>query len=132
MKKRLREKLHKREFQQYGISIMVPVNVENVESTLNVITDIADQYNILFCGGGLGRFVLPSEDYGELEIPSKVEFLITTIAVGEEQFLDCIIGYFVNHLEKDISQDVADKVKVELENALKIEFEINCRVGLWN
>ncbi|MDR1601050.1 MAG: 50S ribosome-binding protein YggL, partial [Tannerella sp.] len=62
MKKRLRKKLHKGEFQQYGISLMVPVNVENIEPTLNSITDIANQYKILFCGGGLGQFILPSEE----------------------------------------------------------------------
>jgi hypothetical protein len=132
MKKRLRKKLHKGEFQQYGISLMVPVNVENIEPTLDTITNIADRYKILFCGGGLRRFVLPSEEYRELEIPSKVEFLITTIAFGEEQFPDCIIGYFVNPVEKDISRDVADKIKAELESTLKIEFKINCRIGLWN
>jgi len=132
MKKRLRKKLHKGEFQQYGISLMVPVNVENIETALDMITNIADQYKILFCGCGLGRFVLPSEEYGELEIPSKVEFLISAIAFGEEQLPDCIIGYFVNPIEKDIRRDVADKVNAELENALKVEFKINCRIGLWN
>jgi hypothetical protein len=132
MKKRLRKKLHKGEFQQYGISLMVPVSVENIETTLDAITDIADRYKILCCGGGLGRFVLPSEEHGELEIPSKVELLITTIAFGEEQLSDCIIGYFVNPVEKEISRDIADKVKAELESALKVEFKINCRIGLWN
>ena len=132
MKKRLRKKLHKGEFQQYGISLMFPVNVDNVESALNTITDIADRYRILFCGGGLGQFVLPSKEHGELEIPSKVELLISTIAFGEEQFSDCIIGYFVNPVEKDISWDIANKVKVELESSLKVEFKINCRIGLWN
>ena len=72
MKKRLRKKLHRGEFQQFGISLMVPVNAENVETTLNAITNIADQHKILFCGGGLGLFVLPSKEYGELDIPSKV------------------------------------------------------------
>lgn len=111
---------------------MVPVNVENIETTLDAITDSADRYNILFCGGGLGRFVLPPEEYGELEIPSKVEFLITTIAFGEEQLSDCIVGYFINPAGKEISRDIADKVKEELENALNVEFKINCRIALWN
>jgi len=66
MKKRLRKKLHRGEFQQYGISIMIPATVETVETILNGITDIANRHNILFCGGGLGRFVLPSEEYSEL------------------------------------------------------------------
>ena len=132
MKKRLRKKLHKREFQQYGVLLMVTVNENNVELALNTITDIANRYKILYCGGGLGRFVLPSEEYGELEIPSKVELLISTIAFGEEQLLDCIIGYFVNPVEKDISWDVANKIKIELESSLKVEFKINCKIGLWN
>jgi hypothetical protein len=132
MKKRLRKKLHKGEFQQYGISLMVPANVENVEIMLDTVTDIANRYKILFCDGGLGRLVLPSEEYRELKIPSKVEFLITTIAFGEEQLSDCIIGYFVNPVEKEMSRDIADKVKAELENALKVEFKINYRIGLWN
>lgn len=35
MKKRLRKKLHRREFQQYGISIMIPATTELVEVVLN-------------------------------------------------------------------------------------------------
>ena len=52
--------------------------------------------------------MLPSEEHGELEIPSKVELLISTIAFGKEQLSDCIIGYFVNPVEKDISWDIAN------------------------
>jgi len=55
MKKRLRKKLHKGEFQQYGISIIVSVNAEKVDTTLDAIADTADRYSLLFCGGGLGR-----------------------------------------------------------------------------
>jgi hypothetical protein len=132
MKKRLRKKLHKGEFQQFGISLMVPVNAENVETTLDTITAIADQHKILFCGGGLSRFVLPSKEYGDLDIPSKIEFLIMNIALGPETLMDCIVGYFVNPFGKEIDADTADKVKAALENALKVEFKINCRIDLWN
>jgi hypothetical protein len=132
MKKRLCKKLHKGEFQQHGISIMVPVNVESVESVLNVIIGIADQNKILFCGGGLGRFILPSEEYEELEIPSKIESLIMNIALDPETLSDCIVGYFINPKEKEITVDVADKVKEELLRILKVDFKINCRISLWN
>lgn len=49
MKKRLRKKLHRGGFQQYGISIMVPVTTESVEVALNAITDIANAHNLFFC-----------------------------------------------------------------------------------
>jgi hypothetical protein len=132
MKKRLREKLHRGEFQQYGVSIIVPATTESVEAALNAITDIANAHNLLFCGGGMGQFVLPSEEYGELKIPSKIEFLITNIALGAEIPSDCIIGYFINPIEQEISVDIAEEVKSELETALKADFKINCRIDLWN
>ena len=132
MKKRLRKKMHRGEFQQFGISLMVPVNAENVETTLAAITAIADQHKILFCGGGVGRFALPSKEYGDLDIPSKIEFLIMNIALGQETITDCIVGYFVNPIGKEIAADVADNVKATLENSLNIEFKINCRIDLWN
>jgi hypothetical protein len=132
MKKRLRKKLHKGESQQYGISIMVPTTVETVETILNGITDIADRYNILFCGGGLGRFILPSKEFGELEMPSKVEFLVMNIALTPETLSDCIIGYFVNPAGREIIVNTADEVKTELQNVLGIDFKINCRISLWN
>jgi hypothetical protein len=132
MKKRLRKKLHRGEFQQYGISIMIPATVETVETILNGITDIANRHNILFCGGGLGRFVLPSEEYSELEMLSKVEFLVMNIALSPEMLSDCIVGYFINPREKEITVDAADKVKEELQSTLKVDFKINCRISLWN
>ncbi len=132
MKKRLRKKLHRGEFQQYGISIMIPATVETVETILNGITDIADRYKILFCGGGLGRFVLPSAEYGELEMPSKVEFLVMNIVLSPETLSDCIIGYFVNPAGREITVNIADEVKTELQNVLRIDFKINCRISLWN
>lgn len=132
MKKRLRKKLHKGEFQQYGISIIVPTTVDTVETILNGITDVASRHNILFCGGGLGRFVLPSEEYSELEMPSKVEFLVMNIALSSETLSDCITGYFVNPTGREVTVNTADKVKEELQSILKVDFKINCRISLWN
>ena len=132
MKKRLRKKLHRGEFQQYGISIWVPVNTENIESTLDLMTNIAENNSILFCGGGLGRFVLPSEEYGDLQMPSKVESLISNIAFSPDTISDCVIGYFVHPTENKISQNVSDIIKTELEEKFQTEFKINCRIGLWD
>ena len=54
------------------------------------------------------------------------------IALGQETITDCIVGYFVNPFGKEIDADTADKVKAALENSLKVEFKINCRIDLWN
>jgi uncharacterized protein YggL (DUF469 family) len=132
MKKRIRKKLHKGEFQQHGISIMIPADVNNIEDRLHILTDIADENHILFVGGGLGRFVLPSEEYGDLDIPKKVESLIKYMALSNEPQLDCIIGYFIHPFEKEINNDIADKVKSKLEESFGNDLEINCKIDLWN
>ena len=75
MKKRLRKKLHKGEFQQFGISLYVPSNLEDGERQLSVILDIADKNQILFVGGGFGYFSMPSEKYNDLDIPKKIQTL---------------------------------------------------------
>ena len=92
MKKRLRKKLHKGEFQQTGISLFVPSNFDDVEKQLDIILDIADNNNILFVGGGFGRFTMPSEKYNNLDIPKKIEALIMYIALSVAPQLDGIIG----------------------------------------
>jgi len=132
MKQRLRKKLHKAEFQQFGISIFTPANTDNVNEVLDAITKIADNNNILFIGGGFGYFTMPSEEYGNLDIPKKIETLITYIALSNEEQLDGIIGYFIKPFEKEICKEVAEKVKSELETALNKEFKINLRIDLWN
>ena len=132
MKKRLRKKFHKAEFQQFGISLFVPSNFEDAEKQLDIILDIADNNDILFIGGGYGRFSMPSEKYNDLDIPKKIETLITCIALSNEKQLDGIIGYFINPFEKEICNNVAEKVKSELETTLKSEFKINLRIDLWN
>ncbi|MDR1221593.1 MAG: YggL family protein [Tannerella sp.] len=132
MKKRIRNKLHKGEFRQHGISIMVPVDMDNVESRLDAILDVADNNHILFIGGGLGHFVLPSEEYGNMDIPKKIESLVKHLALSNGSQPDCIIGYFCHPTEKEINVNVADKIKAELESTLKTEFKINCRIDLWN
>jgi len=132
MKKRLRKKLHKGEFQQLGISLFVPSNSDDAEMQLDTILNIADNNNILFIGGGFGRFSMPSEKYGNLDIPKKIVDMIMYIALSNEEQLDGIIGYFVNPFEHKISQEIAEKVNAELKNILNTEFKINLRVDLWN
>ena len=132
MKKRLRKKLHKGEFQQFGISLFTPANTDNAKELLNAITNIADKNDILFIGGGLGYIILPAEEYGNLDIPANIEILITYIALSNEEQLDGIIGYFIKPFEKEICKDAAEKIKSELETALKTEFKINLRIDLWN
>ena len=132
MRKRLRKKLHKNEFQEFGVSIFVPVNKDNVKEILNDIIDIAENNNILFIGGGLGHFTLPSEKYGNIDIPKKIEILIIFIALSDEPQFEAIIGYFINPDDKEISINIAEKVKSELKAALQTEIKINDRIDLWN
>jgi hypothetical protein len=131
MKKRLRKKLHKGEFQQYGISIVVSVNAENVDTVLDMITDIADQHNLLFSGGGLGRLIVPSAEYGNLKIPSKVVSVLLSIAKEPVALSDCIVGFFINPAGKEIAADTTNQINRELENELNADFKINRRIGLW-
>jgi len=132
MKRRLRKKLHKREFQEFGISIFVPVNEGNVKEKLDNIIDIAENNNILFIGGGLGYFTLPPEKYGNMNIPKKIETLIKFIALSNEPQFEAIIGCFVNPHEREISINVAEKVKSKLKEVLQTEFKINEKIDLWN
>ena len=132
MKKRLRKKLHKSEFQQFGISIFITVNEDNAKEKLDSIIGVAENNNLLFIGGGFGHFTLPSEKYGNMDIPKKIETLINYIALSNEPLPDCIIGYFIKPYEKEICIEVAQKVKSELEIALNTEVKINLRIDLWN
>jgi len=132
MKKRIRKKLHKGEYQEFGISIFVPANEDSINENLDTITHIADDNNILFIGGGFGYFTLPSEEYGNMDIPKKIETLINYIALSNEPQPDGIIGYFIKPFEKEICIEVAQKVKSELESALNTEVKINLRIDLWN
>ena len=52
--------------------------------------------------------------------------------LSNEEQLDGIIGYFFKPFEKEISNDVAQKIKSELEAAIKEKFRINFRIDLWN
>jgi len=132
MKRRLRKKLHKAEYQEFGISLFVPTDGDSVNKSLDAITHIAEGNNILFIGGGFGYFTMPSEEYGNMDIPKKIETLINYIALSNEPQPDGIIGYFIKPFEKEICMEVAQKVKSELETTLKTELKINLRVDLWN
>ena len=132
MKKRLRKKLHKGEFQQFGVSIMVPANTENVDTLLDTLTDIAERHDTIFCGCGLGRLVLPSDEYDDLKIPAKVSFLAMAFTKDPQILSDYIVGYYINPAGKEIAADVAEKINAELGKTLKTDFKINLRVGLWD
>jgi len=132
MKRRIRKKLHKGEYQEFGISIFVPVNGDNIQETLDSIITVAENNNIIFIGGGFGYFTLPSKEYGNMDIPKKIETLIKFIALSNEPQLDGIIGYYIKPYEKEICIEVAQNVKSELEINFKTDLKINLNVDLWN
>jgi hypothetical protein len=132
MKKRLRKKRHKGEFAQYGISFFVEANENNVQEKLDIITEIADKNNVLFIGGGFGYFTMPSEKYGNMNIPKKIEDLIFFVALSDSPHHEGIIGYFTNPAQREIDVEIAKKVKTDLEKALQITLQIKLRIDLWN
>ncbi|GHT73322.1 hypothetical protein FACS189456_3610 [Bacteroidia bacterium] len=132
MKKRLRKKLHKGEFAQTGISIAIPITLETVEDALQTITDIAERYKILFIGGGLGRFMLPSKEYGDLDIPKKTLKLIELVALSKDPLPDYILGHFVNPTGSNISADVTNKIESELKEVVGSNLQFIVNFDLWN
>ncbi|GHT35074.1 hypothetical protein FACS189434_12310 [Bacteroidia bacterium] len=132
MKKRIRKKLHKGEFTQYGMSFFIEANNNNAQERLKTITEVADNHNVFFIGGGFGIFTMLPEKYGDFDVPKKIEDLIFFVALSNSPQIDGIIGYFINPTEKAIDKNTAEKIKSELENTLQAEFKINLKVDLWN
>jgi hypothetical protein len=132
MKKRLRKKFHKGEFQQIGISLMIPANDSNIEILLDTISQIADNNSILFCGGGLDKIILPSEGYENLILPSKIEFLITNLSLNSGLLPHLVIGYFINPRANKISSDQIAKIKSEIDKILGDDGKVNYQISLWN
>ena len=131
MKRRLRKKLHKAEFQQYGISIIVSINAENIDIVMDTLIEIANRQNLYFCGGGLSNLVLPSAEFGNLKIPTKVVSVMLSIAKEPTALSDCLVGFFVNPAGNEISDDATNQINTELEKMLNADFKINRKIGLW-
>ena len=131
MKKRLRKKLHKAEFQQYGISIIVSVNAENIDSMVDTLIEIANRHNLYLCGGGLGNLVVPSAEFGNLKVPTKVVSVMLSIAKEPTALSDCLVGFFINPAGNEISDNAANQINTELEKTFNADFKINRKIGLW-
>ena len=131
MKKRLRKKLHKEEFQEIGISVRAIVNDDTVSDILENLADIAEDNKLIFSSGGAGHLILPSKEYGELIIPKKVEFLLSALMLDPYLLTDYVVGYYTDPDERKISEHKIEKVKTAL-SLLKAELEANYSIDLWN
>ncbi len=131
MKKRLRKKLHKGEFAEIGISIRVSVTDATVADILDKLADIADANRLVFCGGGAGHIITPGEEYGNITMPRKVEYLVLALIPDPYLLSDAIIGYYTDPVAKTISDDRIENVRTAI-NALNVEHDANYSVDLWN
>lgn len=131
MKKRIRKKLHKGEFKEMGISVKVTVTDVTAADMLDKLVDIADTNKLIFCGGGAGHIITPGEEYGEITMPRKVEYLMLALIPNPYLLSDGILGYYSDPVAKTISIDKIEKVKAAI-NALNVEHQANYSVDLWN
>ncbi|MDL2320709.1 YggL family protein [Alistipes sp. OttesenSCG-928-B03] len=131
MKKRLRKKLHKGEFQEVGIFVKVTVTGATAADVLDKLADIADTNRLVFSGGGVGHIILPSEEYGDITMPRKVEYLMSALISDPYLLSDGIIGYYSNPAAKMIPLEKIESVKASI-NALNMEYKANYCVDLWN
>ena len=131
MKKRLRKKLHKGEFKEVGIFVKVSVTDATAGDILDKLADIADANKLIFCGGGAGHIITPGEEYGDITMSRKIEYLMLALIPDPYLLSDGIIGYYTDPTTKNISHDKSEKVKAAI-NALNVEHKANYSVDLWN
>lgn len=131
MKKRLRKKLHKGEFAKIGISVRVSVTDANVADILDKLAEMADENRLIFYGGGAGHIITPGEEYGNITMPWKVEFLMLALMPDPYLSADAIIGYYADPVARSISDNRIESVKKAI-NSLNVEHDANYSVDLWN
>ena len=131
MKKRLRKKLRKGEFQEMGIFVNIFVTDKTVSDVLDKLADVADANGLIFSGGGAGHVIVPGEEYGDITMPRKVEYLMTAIISDPYLLTDGVIGYYSDPSEGKIPDDKVENVRSSI-NALNVEHQVNYSVDLWN
>lgn len=131
MKKRLRKKLHKGEFQETGIFVKICIAGQPVPDVLDKLADIADVNGLMFSGGGAGHIIFPGEEYGNITIPRKVENLMTALISDPYLLTDGVIGYYSDPAGGKIPDDKARNVRSSI-NALNVDHKANYSVDLWN
>ena len=91
--------------------------------------DIADENWIVFCCGGIGHIMVPSEQYDAFTMPSKIEHLMLFLIAVPDASADCIMGYFFDPVNKRIIPDKTAAIKAALGS---VDYQINCDIDLWN
>lgn len=131
MKKRLRKKLHKGEFQEIGISIKVTANQNTATTVLQQLAEVAEQNRLIFCGGGAGRIILPPKNYEDLTVPKKIANLIGILSTHPYLLSDCVLGYFSDPINRTMTPEQRCHIADIISSIMTAKYEINSEINLW-
>ncbi len=132
MKKRLEKKLHSGEYAEKGISIKIIATEETAADILDQLAGIADRNGLMLCGGGIGNIILPTAEYGDLTIPTKVERLLLALSDNPYLLTDCVLGYMIAPKDNTMPDDTIGIIKDALCEHFDGLYAANFNVDLWN
>lgn len=89
------------------------IELEDVEEVLDKLTDIAEQNDVKFIGGGDGRIVMLGEEYGDYNIPDEIVEVIMKI-MTDKSSAD-IMGYFIDIDNTEFSPQKLENIKIKLK-----------------
>ncbi len=131
MKKRLRKRLHLKEFQEIGCALKVATTETDIQTTLDDIANLATDNDIQFIGGGLGYIILPHVEDKNSEVPDKAAFLVESLATIPDLFPDFVMGYLINAKGKKITENQKTAIRNYI-STLTVESDVNYKCDLWN
>lgn len=90
------------------------IELENIDDLLDKLTDIAEQNDVKFMGGGDGRIVMLDEEYGDYEIPNEIVELIMKVMIDKSS--TDIMGYFIDIDNIEFSPQKLENIKMQLKS----------------
>lgn len=108
MKKRIRKKLHLREFEKFGLLISLNAKEEQMDEVIDRINDFADAHGLYSWGGGYGRFSMQHVKNSYVMPNTIVDIIRIIISGANEKPIFCIYS--------PKAQYVSDEEKKELES----------------
>lgn len=131
MKKRIRKKLHRKEFQEVGCALRVATTEADIQTTLDDITNLAAENGMHFYGGGMGYIILPEVENKNCEVPDKAAYLVESIAMMPDLFSDFVMGYFMNAKGEKLTEEQKSAIS-KYVSTLTVEHDVNLICDLWN
>lgn len=131
MKKRIRKKLHLKEFRQKGNIIIINTNgdVESAEFILKMFEDIIDKFSLTVAGGGYGRLLIPSRKSNKY-IPDLAGTVVTTV-VDESFPIDQMMFCIYVKGWPEVPQEALDAIKDTFAQE-KYNLQIGKSIDLWH